>query len=178
MKVRIAWAIVGMVLGAVLFQQFGQLNIPSIGAIHYITTAPEILEGQPPQRPPTIIERVVYKFPPAVTGMAPGGGIQALQSFCKPVSVFTTDTVKVDTQVLFQTGVINQSRWGKDQLTLVGFTNTGDLKQFNFYTRGSFSFAAVGDTAIVRYRRMNAVTDYVGILSDIWSVWSLIDAIR
>ena len=171
---RAAWLIVGMVSGVVLMQFFGPE--PFVEFPEVIVPAARIIELEPPARPPTIVERVVYRFPPVRTARAVGGGTAAVSAFCEPVlTPIQTDTVVVTAGpiLMLRSGVYNRSWWGKDNLRLVGPTNMGDLLQLSYHTLGSCDFRTSGDSVIVRYGRFNAVKDYARMASDMWALYSI-----
>jgi len=172
---RIAWLFVGAISGIVFFQQCGPE--PFVSFPEVIIPVARIIELEPPDRPPTIIERVVYQFPPASTARALGGGTAAIEAFCQPlIAAIKQDTVVITTvepQLFLRSGTLDQSWWGKDNFSVTGPTNTGDLLRLSYHTRGSFDFRASGDSVIVRYGKFNIFKDYAQLASDTWALYSL-----
>lgn len=134
-----------------------------------VVPAARIIEREPPDRPPTIIERVRYvNVPPAQVATAPGGATDDVARFCRPTVVAKTDTVEVpvaDPMLLFRSVSFDERPiWNplaKDELLVTGPTSLGDLKALDYPVRGSFDVRASGDTALVRYPRGALVRDVV-----------------
>jgi hypothetical protein len=177
---KLLYLIFGAAAGAWLFQSCGPADFIAFPEV--IVPAARIVEREPPPRPPTIIERIVYVAPrPVQVARAPGGASDALSAFCAPVTLVQgPDTVVVvDTVLVLRSGVYSEA-WlpgRKDELRLTGFTNVGDLEERTFRTRGSFDFTTAGGSeVIVRYGRLAFVGDLVDAGAYGWSLFSLLRA--
>lgn len=176
---KLLYLLLGAAAGAFLFQSCAPADVIPFPEV--IVPAARIVEREPPARPPTIIERIVYVAPePSLVARAPSGAADALDRFCRPVSVVQRpDTVTVvDTVLVLRSGVFNETwPWaGADELRLTGFTNVGDLEERTYRTRGSFDFIATGDDLVVRYGRFNAALDWLDFGARAWSVFSIVRA--
>lgn len=116
-----------------------------------------------------IVERTVA---PQAVATAPGGAQPTVDAFCAADTVYGTDTVIVvrDPVALIRSGTLEQRRFFRpDRLILTGPLSNGDLRQWNYVTRGNLSFVANGDSVIVRDARWGLIGDvleaglYVGI---------------
>ena len=172
---RLLYLIFGVGVGVMGLLFFGGGGPELIPYREVIVTTREIEAREPPVRPPTFVERLVFVTPrPALVARAPGGGAEDVAAFCRPVAVMDTDTVVVtDTLFLVRSGVFDESWWGKDRFRVTGPTNAGDLIEYNFQTRGSFDFRADGDSVLVRYGRFGAVRDGAQAAADLWTLFSL-----
>jgi hypothetical protein len=175
---RLLYLILGAAAGAWLFQSCAPADVVPYPEV--IVPAARIIEREPPARPPTIVERIVYVAPqPTLTARAPSGAVEAVDRFCRPVTLVRTDSVTVvDTVLVIRSGSWNESWWTPrpDELRLTGFTNVGDLEERTYRTRGSFDFIAVDDELVVRYGRFNAIGDWLDFGARAWSLFSIVRA--
>lgn len=134
-----------------------------------VVPAARIIEREPPDRPPTIIERVRFiTVEPRQVATAPGGAMDDVTRFCRPTTVVQTDTVEVpapDPMLLFRSVSFDErpawNPFAKDELLVTGPTSLGDLRSLDYPVRGSFDIRASGDTALARYPRGALVRDVV-----------------
>jgi hypothetical protein len=105
-------------------------------------------------------ERIVYVTQQAEqVATAPGGGQEDVDRFCAPdtIRIAGTDTVRVPTPVpqLLLRSVRHEDAWyfGRDRLILTGPTNTGDLRQFTYSTRGGYQARVHADSLVFQYPR-------------------------
>lgn len=174
---RLLYLLLGAAVGAFAFQSCGSPELPSWPEV--VVPAARIIELEPPDRPPTIVERVVYRnIGPAQLASSPGGALEELASFCRPVVVSTVDTVEVaDPQLLLRSGSWDDSWWGSDELVLTGFTNAGDLRRYVYHPRGGFDFRTSGDSILVRSGRFNLIRDAWELGAQGWTAYSLLRAL-
>lgn len=147
-----------------------------------VVPAARIIEREPPDRPPTIIERIRYvNIPPAQVATAPGGAADDVTRFCRPTVIAKTDTVEVpapDPMLLFRSVSLEERPiWNPlatDELLVTGPTSLGDLQALDYQVRGSFQARASGDSALVRYPRGSMVRDVVEVGAIIYTAIDLI----
>lgn len=173
---RLGYLAAGILLGIVLLQATGQTSPMPYPEI--IVPAARIIEREAPARPPTIVERIVYvNVQPELRAEAPGGALEDVQAFCRPVSPVDTDTVRVpDPMFLIRSGAWHESWLGRDELRLAGPTNAGDLLEYTYRSRGSFDFRTDGDSVLVRYGRLNVVRDWFELGSQLFTIYHVIKA--
>lgn len=179
---RLLYTLLGAGLMAVGLLFFGGLEAQTFPFREVIVRVEELEAREPPPRPPTIVERIVYIAPrPALTARAPSGASEALNRFCAPsrlVQGADSGTV-VDTTLVIRSGVFHDSwlPFRSDELRLTGFTNVGDLEERTYRTRGSFDFTTAElREPIVRYGRFNVVRDLVDAGAYGWTLFSLLSA--
>ena len=127
-----------------------------------IVPVEKIIEREP-DTVRTFIDRIVYvKADPIITARAPGGAMEQVQEFCRPIVVAQTDTVvgSVDPMLLLRS-VSYDRRWGvkKDRLLLTGPTNVGDLMAFDYVVRGDWTVSIPRSSPLVQYPRTSLVYD-------------------
>lgn len=135
---------------------------------------------EPPQRPPTIIERFRFVNVEArQIATAPGGGAPDVADFCRPTVLTLTDTVEVPAPILLvRSGTHSPAPWwnpfAKDGLRLNGPTSLGDLRSLDYGVRDGFDFRTSGDSVIVRHPRFAAARDVLNLATDVYVAIDLI----
>jgi hypothetical protein len=150
----LAWILLplaGLLAGFVLWGFPEYVPDPTV-----IIPAARIIEMEPPE----VVrwrDRIVYRYiGPTQVAMAPGGAVEAVATFCKPLVV--VDTVVVERQVLLRSGVTHDGWFlARGRVELVGLANTGDLIRFTFPTRPGWDFRTSGDSVLLRYPRWSLV---------------------
>lgn len=126
-----------------------------------IVPAKVIEEREPPDREPTIVERVKFVTVEARrTATAPGGGLANVSEFCRPQVVLATATTDSAPELPPPTTLIRSGRyspsvwppWGAGELFLSGVTSHGDLVARDYRVRPWHDFRAA-DTVVVRQPR-------------------------
>lgn len=177
---RIAYFVAGVVATIVATLFSGILEAREVPYPEVIVRVEEIEAREPPARPPTLTERIVYRdLDPELVARAPGGAIELTTRFCAPVTLLDRDTVEVtDTVFLVRSGVHAEASWftpwRTDELRLTGPTNTGELRELTYRTRGSFDFRTDGPIVRVRQGRFNVLGDVADTGARLWALYSLI----
>ena len=179
---RLGYFVAGIIATIVATLFSGLLEARDFPYPEVIVRREAIEAREPPQRPPTIVERVRYRLPDVeLSARAPGGAIGLRAQFCAPVTLVDRDTATVtDTLFLIRSVVHNEpswfAPWRADELRLTGPQNTGDLLELSFPTRGSFDATAAGGGARVRYGRFAIIGDLADTGARAWALYSLVRA--
>jgi len=178
---RLAWFLVGFAAAVVVMLFVGPAwsGVVEYSFPEVIVTQAELEDREPPAEP-TIIERVVYRnIPPAQAARAPGGAAELVSSFCRPVTVATTDTVEVvDTLFLARSGEYSEpglfTPWRPSRLQLTGPTSAGDLLELTFHPRGSHDWRSDPGEVRVREYRAAFARDAFETVATYWTLFSAV----
>jgi len=159
---RLGWALVGgtLVLIAALSVWPGPIYYPEV-----IAPAPRILVREVPPGPPTIQERIIYVYlQPDVRAVAPGAVTDDVARFCRPVTVATTDTVRVPSLSLIRSVSYTPAIFPLAQggLLVTSMDGYGDLMAEDYRVRAPFGVAAGLEApyrTTVRYPRWGILRD-------------------
>ncbi len=121
----------------------------------------EVIVEREPDTVRTFVDRVrTVQAPPEIIAISPSGGVREVQAFCKPVTLHTVDTVEIAPRLLLRSISHDPGWfWQRDQLTLTGPINTGDLAAFDFPVRAGFTARTIGDSVLVQYPRTSLLRD-------------------
>jgi len=156
---RFVWALVGGLAVLVLLPR----PEPRIDFDRVIVHR-EAIERLEPDTVVRFVERIRWLTPPPISiAVAPGGGAEDVQAFCRPaLALERGDSTPQAPTLLLRSGSLERG-WpligGPDELRLTGPTSTGDLTSRLYRTRGSVSFVTVGDSVIVRSDRWARAKD-------------------
>jgi len=148
----------GAVMGALLLFQtaWPETFIPYP---EVIVPARRIIEREP-DTVRTFVDRIRYvRVEPTMVARAPDGARDEVLTFCEPTMMAAAPPLEAPPPIpaprlLVRSGTFDPGWWfQKDALLLTGPTSHGDLKAFDYRTRGSFTFRTTGDSLIVRYPR-------------------------
>lgn len=133
-----------------------------------IVTDTLILEREP-DTVRTFVDRLVYRqSQPIQVATAPRAAVQVVNEFCAPVVVADSVRPTARPMLALRSGSHRSGSWwnpvARDELTLTGFTNYGDLRQADHAVRSGFEFRAVGDSLLVQYPRVAVIGDVVDLL--------------
>lgn len=145
--------------------------------IPHIITHTEFLEAREPDTVRTFVDRIVYRTPePEQVATAPGGGEADVAAFCseavarglqeaRPVTVDEplprAQPVTPGKAHLFLRSIRHDEGWWiqKDLVALTGPLSTGDLTEWTFSARRSWSARAHADSLIFRRPRWDWIQD-------------------
>jgi hypothetical protein len=128
-----------------------------------------VIEAQEPDTVMRWRERIVTRIVQAEqVATAPGGAESDVGAFCADTIIRVdtvqggVDTVRVapDPRLLIRSFSLDESWFFRsDHLTVTGPLSSGDLRQFNYRTRGDVSARANGDSLIIRSDRWAFLKD-------------------
>lgn len=117
----------------------------------------EVLLEREPDTVVSIVERVKYvNVPPVQIAVAPTAAQDAVETFCRPITVSqtVTDTVYVEPTLLLRSVSVDQAMWtGTNQVFLTGLLSDGGLMGADYKLRGSWSARVNADSIIVLQSR-------------------------
>lgn len=149
---RLAWAVFGALL---LYGLLPAAPEPAYDRVIVPTRAIEVREvpGEIRWR-----DRIVYRFVPAAqTAVAPAGGWEEVQTFCRPVVLLERgDTSTSALRRELVRSVTYSAPWvplGSGRLFLSSVANDGDLLGRDYRVRGDFGIRAA-DSLLVRTPRL------------------------
>jgi hypothetical protein len=129
-----------------------------------VVTDTLILEREP-DTIRTFIDRIrTVESQPVQVAIAPGGAQDHVSAFCRPTTVFSTDTIEAPADTVFLLRSVRYDRkwaWKKDKLFIAGPLSTGDLLSQDHDVRGDYSVRTVVGGTLVQYPRTS-------LLYDIW----------
>jgi len=138
---RLGWALVGALAFYVAYPN-RVVTYPEV-----VVPAARILEREVPAYPPTIRERIVYVYlTPDVRAVAPGGAVEDVARFCRPILVTRSDTVRT-TEIgpsLIRTVSYAPPLWPltRGSLLVTSMDGHGDLVAEDYRVRAPFGIAA------------------------------------
>lgn len=152
---KLLWFGVAVLLGAAIAYQLIPEPAPVYRTVFVEDTV--IIEREP-DTVRTFVDRVVTKVvTPATVAVAETGGLDHALEFCKPITVMQQDTVTdtVYTPMLLLRSVRFDQGWftKPDKVFMSGITNTGELRAYDYRTKGSWTARAFGDSLLVQTDR-------------------------
>lgn len=137
-----------------------------------------IIEREPPARPPTIIERLVFVAPrPVRHQIATGGAALEVAEFCRPSVTQSASRPPPAPRLLLRSVVYQEPPlfrpFQRAELLVTGVTSYGDLEARDYRVRGSFDARAAGGDVVVRYGRFGWLRDAFEGGSQLWAIYSL-----
>lgn len=141
----------GAIVGALVL--YAALPQKVISYPEVIVPAARIIEREPPTEV-RWRDRIVYRYvTPDVRATAPGGALDDVARFCRPLVVASTDTVRIGTPSVIRSVVYNPSLvpLRKDRLLVTSMNGYGDLFAEDYRVRPGYS---VSFESGVRYSRL------------------------
>lgn len=136
---RLGWALIGALVAYILFPN-RVISYPEV-----IVPAARIIIREVPSGPPSLVERIKYVYlQPEVRAVAPGGALDDVARFCRPLLMASTDTVKIGTPSVIRSVSYNPSLLPltKGSLLVTSMDGYGDLVAEDFRLRVPFGVAA------------------------------------